>query len=96
MFTHLNPLSPSQSISQDLEKFPPIRPGKLRIIIIRDPFDDQVTIHLPNGNSEYLPADRAELLLRSNGVKEPIKVLDHVYNWNKATLFLNDPTVNQK
>ena len=67
-------------------------PGKLIIRVSRVPYDDSVTIILPNGSEEYVYTDRAERLLRMHGVRDPEKILTHVWNFYSATLYVDDPS----
>lgn len=66
-------------------------PGKLCIIVSRVPYDDSITLILPNGSEEYVASDRAERLLRMYGVKDPEKIITHVWNFYHATLYVDDP-----
>jgi hypothetical protein len=67
-------------------------PGKLKIIVKREPYDEFYSIDLPNGNSEYVLVDVAERILRKYGVKDVDKVLVHVWNFYLAVLYVDDPT----
>jgi hypothetical protein len=66
-------------------------PGKLCIQVSRVPYDDAVTILLPNGSEEYVPSDRAERLLQLHGVKDPERIITHVWNFYFACLYVDDP-----
>jgi hypothetical protein len=70
-------------------------PGKLCIQVSRVPYDDSLTIILPNGAEEYVLSDRAERLLRIHGVKDPEKIITHVWNFYSATLYVDDPAAGR-
>ena len=71
-------------------------PGKLKLRVTRQPYDDQYSILLPNGSEEYVPIDKAERILLMYGVKEPDKILTHVWNFYSALLYVNDPANQSK
>lgn len=66
-------------------------PGKLCIVMSRVPYDDAVTIKLPNGSEEYVLSDKADRLLRLHGVKNPDKYLTHLWNFYSAIIYVDDP-----
>ena len=71
-------------------------PGKLKLRVTRQPYDDQYSILLPNGSEEYVPIDKAERILLMYGVKDPDKILTHVWNFYSALLYVNDPANRSK
>ena len=60
--------------------------------VTRVPGDTFFSIALPNGNSEYVEAEQAHRVLLLHGVKDPVRILDHVQNFYKAVLYVPDPT----
>ena len=71
-------------------------PGKLKLRVTRQPYDTQYSILLPNGSEEYVPIEKAERILLMYGVKDPDKVLTHVWNFYSALLYVNDPANRQQ
>ena len=71
-------------------------PGKLKLRVTRQPYDDHYSIHLPTGSEEYVPTDKAERILLMYGVREPDKILTHVWNFYSATIYVNDPASRSK
>jgi len=69
----------------------PDYPGKLKIVVRREPYDDSYSILLPNGNSEYVLVDAAERILKSYGIKNTDKILTHVWNFYLAVVYVNNP-----
>src|ERR1700747_374381 len=66
-------------------------PGKLKLRVSRMPYDDHYSIFLPTGSEEYVPIDKAERILLMYGVKEPDKILMHVWNFYSALIYVHDP-----
>ena len=71
-------------------------PGKLKIIVRREPYDDNYSILLPSGSEEYVPPDKAERILRVHGVKDPDKILTHTWNFYVSLVYVNDPASSGK
>lgn len=69
-------------------------PGKLKLVVTRQPYDDSYSILLPTGSEEYVPTDKAERILRMYGVRDPEKILTHVWNFYSALIYVNDPATN--
>jgi hypothetical protein len=69
-------------------------PGKLKLLITRQPYDDSYSILLPNGSEEYVPTDKAERILFMYGVKDPEKILTHVWNFYSALVYVKDPATD--
>jgi hypothetical protein len=66
-------------------------PGKLKLLVTRQPYDDQYSILLPTGSEEYVPTEKAERILLMYGVRDPEKILTHVWNFYSALIYVNDP-----
>ena len=70
---------------------PPDIPGKLKIVVKREPYDPNFTVRLPTGTEEYVSSQEAERILRAYGITEPEKILTHVWNFYTAVLYVADP-----
>jgi hypothetical protein len=66
-------------------------PGKLKLLVTRQPYDDHYAILLPTGSEEYVPTDKAERILLMYGVRDPEKILTHTWNFYSALVYVNDP-----
>jgi hypothetical protein len=67
------------------------RPGYKCIILRRAAFSNKVTLFYKDGSSDYLAHPDARLKLTSLGVKDPDKILDFVWNFNKSTIYVKEP-----
>jgi len=52
----------------------------------REPFDEYVTVELPDGSSEELEGEYLEEFLNSIGVKDAGKCADYVWNFYDLTI----------
>jgi hypothetical protein len=74
---------------------PPLIPGKHRIVVRRVPYDDYVTVYLPDVvnegevRSEYVLMNQAAKLLRMYGVKDPDSILGYAWNFYEAVIYVN-------
>lgn len=67
-------------------------PGKRKIVVRRQPYDEYYSILLPSGNEEYVPPDKAERILRVNGIKDPDKILTNTWNFYVSICYVDEPT----
>jgi hypothetical protein len=58
--------------------------------ISRKPFSNNATILYENGSSDYLPHQKLREKLLKEGLKNPDKVLDYVWNFYEAEVRINN------
>lgn len=62
-----------------------------KITLLRQPFAAFVTLQFEDGSSERLSHEAAFRRLLREGVKNPEKPLDYVWNFHKAVIELTTP-----
>ena len=81
-------------VHTDGSQIRPPKSGSLHVVLRREPFLQFLTITTPSdGYSEELDGDDARAWFKARGANMASveKVLDHIWNFNNATFFIENP-----
>jgi hypothetical protein len=65
--------------------------GRKVLWVLRRQYSNSVTIYYADGSSDFLPHQEARTKLFREGVKDPDKILDYVWNFYEAKVVISDP-----